>query len=207
MSQYTPIERTEIVELYTKNQNSIILTQRAYRAKYPKRKAPDPKTIRALYSKAKSSGSLDNMSHSTRKRRARSNINITKVRERLAENPNVSIRSHAEALGISYSSLRRILQSDLNLTPHKVQTVQRLKPDDTNRIQELLDAQAIHSVNGQASASAAMVNGSLDFVNQIPQETSIYNGHERVCPVCCKPYESQNKYKANSTCCACPQNN
>lgn len=36
MSQYTPIERFEIVELYIENKKSIILNQRAFRAKFPK---------------------------------------------------------------------------------------------------------------------------------------------------------------------------
>lgn len=133
MSQYTPIERSDIVELYIENQKSIILTQRAFRAKFPRKEAPDPKTIRALYSKFKSSGVLSNVSRGTIQRRARSNTNITIAQDLLEENPNLSTERGAQALGISKRSMRRILRIDLQMFPYKIQMVQQLKPEDYPR--------------------------------------------------------------------------
>lgn len=120
MSQYTPIERSEFVELYIQNQKSIILTQRAFRAKFPRQKPPDPKTIRALYTKFVSTGSLCNVTRGEIQRRARSKMNITAILKDLAENPNATVLQRADAFGISYKSMQRILRNDLNLRPFKV---------------------------------------------------------------------------------------
>lgn len=133
MANYTPIERFKIVELYIENQKSIILTQRKFRAKFPRRNAPDPKTIRALYSKFKSSGSVRDVLRPIIARRARSNTNITIVQDLMAEEPNVSNRRRAQVLGISTSSMRRILRFDLRAFPYKMQIVQQLKPEDYPR--------------------------------------------------------------------------
>lgn len=120
MPNYTLAERSEIVELYIQNQKSIVLTQRAYRRKYPRQKAPEPATIRAIYSKFTSTGDLNNVKRTTISRRARSDANINAVREHVAKYPNLSIHRRATALGIGTTSLQRILKDDLKLVPHKV---------------------------------------------------------------------------------------
>ena len=133
MSQYTLIELSDIVELYYENHKSIILTQRKFRAKFPRKKAPNPNTIRALYSKFKSSGILSNVSRGTIQRRARSDTNITIAQDLLEENPNLSTTRGAQALGNSQSSMQRILRFDLKLFPYKIQMVQQLKPEESPR--------------------------------------------------------------------------
>lgn len=136
MSQYTPAERSDIVDLYIENQNSIISTQRKFRAKFPERTAPTASTIRALYAKFKSGVGLGNVRRGTIQRRARSSTNITIAQDLLAESPNVSTSRHAQTLGISRSSMRRILRLDLGLSPQKIQMEQQLKPaDDPGRLQ------------------------------------------------------------------------
>lgn len=101
--------------LKTRNQ-----TQRAYRRKYPRQKAPEQKTIRAIYSKFTSTGNLSDVKRPTRSRRARSDTNINAVRDHVAKYPNLSIRRRATALGLSTTSLQCILENDLKLVPHKV---------------------------------------------------------------------------------------
>ena len=133
MSRHTPAERFQILELYIQNQYSIVLTQRAFRAKFPKKKAPDPKTIRGLYSKIKSTGTLTNVPCSVKTRRARSNTNITIAQDLLEEDPNLSAARGAQALGISKSSMRNILHVDLKMFPYKIQMVQKLNPEDYPR--------------------------------------------------------------------------
>lgn len=120
MPNYTLAERSEIVELYIQNQKSIVLTQRAYRRKYPQYKAPEPATIRAIYSKFTSTGDLSNVKRTTIARRARSEANINAVRDHIEKYPNLSIPQRAEALGLGKTSLQRILKDDLKLVPHKV---------------------------------------------------------------------------------------
>lgn len=110
MSKYTPIERSDIVELYIENQKSIVRTQRAFRRKFPRQKPPDPKTIRTLYSKFISTGNLNDVLRLTIHRRARCNVNIALVRDDVARNPNFSIARRATSLGLSYASLKRILR-------------------------------------------------------------------------------------------------
>jgi hypothetical protein len=133
MAQYTPAERFVIVELYIENRKSIVLTQRKFRAKFPRRKAPDPRTIRDLYKKISSTGSLHNVPCPIKPRRARSNTNITIAQDLLEEDPNLSTRRGAQALGISRMSMQRILHIDLELFPYKIQMVQQLKPEDYPR--------------------------------------------------------------------------
>lgn len=120
MAQYTPAERSDIVELYIENKKSITLTQRKFRAKFPRKSVPDPKTIRALYAKFISTGVLSNVPRSIIARRARSNTNINMVRDHVEKYPNLSIRQRSTALGLNAASLQRILKDDLKLVPHKV---------------------------------------------------------------------------------------
>ena len=51
---------------------------------------------------------------------ARSAENIAIVSKTVAEDPNVSIPRRPEKLGVSYSTLWRILHFDLHLHPYKV---------------------------------------------------------------------------------------
>lgn len=117
---YTPAERSEIVELFIQSKKSIVLTQRAYRRKYPRQKAPEPKTIRAIYSKFTSTGDLSDVKRQTKARRARSDANINAVRDHVAKYPDLSLPRRATALGLATTSLQRILKYDLKLVPHKV---------------------------------------------------------------------------------------
>ena len=49
MEQYTLLERTPIVELYIKNNNSIVKTQYEFHAKFKSRSAPAKNTIKKIY--------------------------------------------------------------------------------------------------------------------------------------------------------------
>ena len=56
--------------------------------------------------------------------------NIAAVAESVYEAPSTSIHRRFQQLNISNTSLRRILNKDLGMTPYKVQLVQQLKPID-----------------------------------------------------------------------------
>ena len=91
MANYTPIERFKIVELYIENKKSIDLTQRAFHAKFPQQKTPDPEIIRALYSQIKSTGSLIDVLSPIKQHKVQSNRNINIAQDYVVENPNVRI--------------------------------------------------------------------------------------------------------------------
>lgn len=120
MDRYTLAERSDIVELYIENKKSIVRTQRAFRAKYPRRKAPGSKTIRANYSKFMSNGNLCDISPQVRQRKGRSAENIALVKKDVEEFPDLSLHCRSAKLGISFGTLQRILKHDLKLLAHKV---------------------------------------------------------------------------------------
>ena len=87
MEQYTPKQRAEIVQLYIQNNFSIVLTKRAWKNKNKVKTSPGDNTIRRLYAKFISSGSVGNASHLSRQRPRRSDENIGAVRASVAETP------------------------------------------------------------------------------------------------------------------------
>ena len=101
MEQYTPKQRAEIVQLYIENKFSIVLTKRAWKNKNKVKTSPGDNTIRRLYAKFISSGSVGNASHLSRQRPRRSDENIDAVRASVAETPSTSGRHRSQELGIA----------------------------------------------------------------------------------------------------------
>ena len=65
-----------------------------------------------------------------RQRSARRVQNIAAAEASVEESPNVSLTRRSQALGISVTSLWRILRNDLGLHPYKSKLTQELKPLD-----------------------------------------------------------------------------
>jgi len=133
MNQLTPIQRAEIVKLHFENGSSIVKTQRAYKRLYPRETRLSHTTIRNLVKKFMTTGSCATSWQPRRPRSRRSNENIAAVQADVRENPNTSYRRRALQLGLSATTLRRILKDDLHLFPYKVQITQRLLPQDKPR--------------------------------------------------------------------------
>lgn len=133
MEQYTPIQRAQIVELYIKNNHSIVKTQREYCRVTGIRKKPDKNTIKHLYENFRGSGTLRNLPKSGRPRSARNTRNIDRVSASVERDPETSQNRRAQQLNLSQSSLQRILRKDLHLFPYKIQITQQLKPADKPR--------------------------------------------------------------------------
>ena len=70
------------------------------------------------------------MKNRTRARRARTPANIASIVDSVKENPGLSIPRHSLELGISQTTLHRILHKDLCLKAYKVHLAQELKPAD-----------------------------------------------------------------------------
>jgi hypothetical protein len=60
----------------------------------------------------------------------RTPYNIARVLASVSSSPRRSARKHAQALGMSDRSVRRILHGDLSLHPYKLQTVHSLSGQD-----------------------------------------------------------------------------
>jgi len=80
--------------------------------------------------KFESTYSLHNVPVPIRQRNARSAENIAAVQRSVEEDPNQSIPRRSQELGISSTSLWRILRKDLGLHPYKIVLTQELKPHD-----------------------------------------------------------------------------
>lgn len=119
-------DRTKIVELYFAT-NSVVCTQRTFRREFPGRHCPCARTIKRLVDKFRNTGSLvdDNKGHSGHPFSARTPANIAVVRDRLQQSPRKSTRRLSQEVGISRTSVRRIIHKDLTLFPYKIQILQQ----------------------------------------------------------------------------------
>lgn len=97
---------------------------------YPRHKRPAESTIRRLVAKFESTGSINNQPTTVRYRNARSAENIAAVRESVQENPRQSVSRRSQELGLTASSIWRILRWDLGLHSYKIQLTQELKVND-----------------------------------------------------------------------------
>ncbi|XP_076066935.1 uncharacterized protein LOC143040126 [Oratosquilla oratoria] len=118
-------ERTRIVELYFATKPPT-LVQKRFRREHPEKKIPHRHTITRLVEKFRNTGSVinNNKGHCGPKVTARTPANIKDVRDHLQQSPRKSTRRLSQEMGISRTSERRIIHSDLNLFPYKVQILQ-----------------------------------------------------------------------------------
>lgn len=119
MDKLTPQQRYQIVEIYFSNGKSVKRTYRALREIYGKNARPSEQTIHRTIEKFRTTFTLLDTKPLTRQKTVRSDENIAAVKESLAEAPNQSIRQRAQQLGISPSTIRKILCEDLGINPVK----------------------------------------------------------------------------------------
>ena len=130
MERYTSQQRVEIIKIYYRNSESVASTLRALRPIYGRNNRPSRSTIERLVEKFESTGTVQNVPVPVRQRSARSVENIAAAEASVEESPNVSLTRRSQALGISVTSLWRILRNDLGLHPYKIKLTQELKPLD-----------------------------------------------------------------------------
>jgi len=108
------------------NQNFIIKISAPFRALrdfYLRYNRPAELTIRHLVAKFESTGSINNQPIPVR-RNARSTENIAAVHESIRKNSKWSISRRSQELGLSATSIWRILRRDLGLHLYKIQLTQ-----------------------------------------------------------------------------------
>lgn len=116
MEQLTPQQRLQIVQIYFSNGKSLKQTHKALCEIYSENDCPTEHTIERIVEKLRTTFTLLDPKPVQRQKTARSDDNITAVRESLAEDPNLSIRQRSQQLGISPSTIRKILREDLGIT-------------------------------------------------------------------------------------------
>lgn len=121
-NKLTPQQRYQIVEIYFSNGKSVRQTYRALRNIYGKHARPSETTIHQTIEKLRTTFTLLDAKPTGRQKSVRSAETIAAVKENLTEAPNLSIRQRAQQLGISPSTVRKILCEDLGITPVKEQS-------------------------------------------------------------------------------------
>ncbi|KAK0166333.1 hypothetical protein PV328_004759 [Microctonus aethiopoides] len=139
MERYSKEQRVFIVEQYFKNNEGLAATVRNFRTKYGRDSNLNSSTVKRLIKKFRETGSISDLKHSGRPSTSRSAQNIDAVRESLAESPGTSIRHRCQELGISRSSLQRILTKDLHLHDYKIELTQELDPSDHTQRREFVE--------------------------------------------------------------------
>lgn len=116
MEPYSIADRVKIIQEYYRNDEKISKAHRALCEHFGgKGNCPNPTTIGRLVRKFEATGSVDDLPISGRTKSVRTQSNIDAVRESVQTDPTLSIACRAQKLGIPQSSLRRIMQNDLNL--------------------------------------------------------------------------------------------
>lgn len=130
--------RTKIVQLFFETK-SFKATARLFNAHYGlnRRDAPRKSTILRIVRRFKGTGSVSDTHRPGRPKTARSPENIKKADASIKENSKKSVRRRSQEMGLSKSSLSRILLKDLNLHPYKTQTMQTLSDSDKEARKEM----------------------------------------------------------------------
>ena len=99
--------------------------------------------MKGLVDKFRNTGSFvdNNIGHSGRPFSATTSANIQAVRDRLQQSPQKSTRRLSQKVGISRTSVRRVIHKDLTLFPYKIQILQQ--QTDANKTERLEFCQRI----------------------------------------------------------------
>uniref|UniRef100_A0A8D9BNJ8 DUF4817 domain-containing protein n=1 Tax=Cacopsylla melanoneura TaxID=428564 RepID=A0A8D9BNJ8_9HEMI len=132
MAKFLSEQRLLIVKTFYQNNESIVLTLKSLRSIFIRQNCPNSTSICRLVCKFESTYlfSLSDVPVPMRQRSARNGANIAVERESIRNNPNQSIPRRSQELGLSLTSLWRILRKDLKLHHYKIKLTQELKPLD-----------------------------------------------------------------------------
>jgi hypothetical protein len=133
MYYYTSDEKTDMIIIYGESQKNAMAAPDIYVQRFPNRRHPVPETFRRLETKLRQ----DWPSHKrSRQRTATDPNNEMAVSQAVDENPHVGQMELARQIGISKSSVGRILRANKFHPYHLTLVVEQLKPADfPNRIQ------------------------------------------------------------------------
>ena len=123
--RFTTQQRIKIIEVYFAAK-SVLLTQQQCRKDFGRNNVPDERTIQRFVVKFRETGSVAD-AHKGRDRSSFGIIpeNIQDLRDCHEEFPRKSTRCLLQEIGISRTSVLRILHCDLKLFPYIIQVLQR----------------------------------------------------------------------------------
>ncbi|CAH2000879.1 unnamed protein product [Acanthoscelides obtectus] len=127
-ASYSIEDRIKVIQEHYKNGAKIKNTFRALREHFGRNNRPNETTIAIgrLVRKFEATGSVANVPGSGRPRSVRTPENIAVVKESVRDDPKQSTTRRSQELGISSTSLLRILHKDLNVHAYKIQLTQEL---------------------------------------------------------------------------------
>ena len=120
-------------DTYVKNGESVTETQRLFKRRFNigrHSNVPSRNSILRWVNGLRTTGLLLKTKPPSPARTARTPGHVDRVREAIARSPRCSARRHSAELGISQSTVQRILHKDLAFQPYKIMTVQQLNPRD-----------------------------------------------------------------------------
>ena len=118
---------------YVKNGKSVTEIQRLFKRRFNIGRpgdVPSRNSILRWVNALRRTGSLLKTKPSGPARTARTPRNVDRVREAIFRSPRCSAGRHSAELGISQSTMQRILHKDLAFQPYKLMTVQQLNSRD-----------------------------------------------------------------------------
>ena len=101
----------------------------SYRRHFNTRDSPSANTIKGIINRLREQDTVCDLPRSGRPRTVRVEENRNELPRSVEEDPSTSTRRRSSRLGISRTSLQRMLH-EMNMLPHKVQLVQQLQPND-----------------------------------------------------------------------------
>ena len=137
---WTTEQKIFIVEAYFR-ENSIHAAQLQFKKRFRCREFPVHSMIYRWVNKFRTHGTVLNLnrkdtnrqSHTERPKSSRALSKVAAVRDSVVRSPGKSLRRRSQELGINRESVRRILTSDLNMNPYRIQIKQKLTPDDMKK--------------------------------------------------------------------------
>ena len=115
-------------DTYVKNSESVTETQRLFKRSFNIGRhgnLPSRNSILRWVNALRTTGSLFKTKPPGPARTARTPGNVDRVREAITRSTRGSARRHSAELGISQSTVQRILHKDLAFQPYKIMTVQQ----------------------------------------------------------------------------------
>lgn len=128
--------KTKIVQFYLETK-SVVLTQRKFKRAFPHCFTPTRKTILRLTEHFLAFGTVQHKrkGNSGRKASIVTSENLAKINGVIQKQPKTSVRRLASLVGVSKSSVHRVLKTNLGLTPYKISSHQLLsKLDQEQRV-------------------------------------------------------------------------
>lgn len=131
---FTPSEYVDMLIIYGECRKDCRRARNLYRVRYPDRPAPSKDTFKNIEQKLRT-GSFPNgkaKQEAPRKKLVQTDDNRINILAYLQINPHASIRCLVEELGISKSTIQRVLKNQ-RYHPYKIHLVQGLTPRDPDQ--------------------------------------------------------------------------